>query len=211
MRKKEKTLEIIKRLKKKYPNTKTALTFGNPWELMVATVLSAQCTDKQVNKVLEPLFDKFPSVEKFADSDEKDIQKIIHSTGFFRAKARSIKAASRFILENFNGEIPKDINKLIKVPGVGRKTASVVLFNGFGLNQGIAVDTHVSRIVKLIGLSEEKTPEKLEKDLLKIIPKEDYGNITNLLIAHGRETCIANRPKCEVCILRDLCERKLKN
>ncbi len=205
MDKKTKALEIIKRLEKEYGKAKTALKFNNPFELLVAVVLSAQCTDDRVNKITPELFKHFPTPAKMAEAKLEDIEELVRSCSFYRNKAKNIHAASKMIVEEFGGEVPDTMEELIKLPGVARKTANVVLYNAFGKNEGIAVDTHVKRLVKRLGLSDKADPVKIEKDLMAIVPQEYWGPFTYLLIEHGRKVCKAKKPNCEACVLKDLC------
>lgn len=195
---------IYTRLKGEYPASKTALVFSNPRELLVATILSAQCTDKRVNQVTLALFKKYPTAQAFANADLEELKNDIRSTGFFNNKAIAIKKAMRSVVEKFGGEIPRTMEELLQLEGVGRKTANVVLGNAFGI-PGIVVDTHVKRLAYLLGLTTQQDPEKIEQDLMAIFPKEQWIEIGNLLIAHGRAVCIARRPDCKNCCLYDLC------
>lgn len=205
MSEEERIKEIIKRLKREYGRAKIALSYHDPFELLVAVILSAQCTDERVNKITPKLFKRFPTPKDMAEADVHEIEELIRSAGFFRNKAKNIKAASKMIVEKYGGKVPDSMKELIKLPGVARKTANVVLYNAFGKIEGIAVDTHVKRIAYKLGLTKEKDPVKIEKDLMKKIPKEDWGLITYLLIDHGRRVCKARRPDCENCILKDIC------
>jgi len=173
--------------------------------LMVATILSAQCTDERVNMVTPALFARFPTPETMAAAELEELEELIRSTGFYRNKAKSIKNNAIMLLADFGGDIPRTLAELVKLPGVGRKTASVVLGAGFGLAEGVVVDTHVARISRLLGLTEHKSPEKIERDLMVILPKKDWILWTHLIIDHGRAICIARRPKCVECPLRKLC------
>lgn len=195
---------IIGRLKAEYPDTKTALHFTNPRELLIATILSAQCTDKRVNQVTPALFRKYPSARAFAEADLEELKNDIRSTGFFNNKAIAIKRAMQTVVDKFGGEIPQTMEELLQLEGVGRKTANVVLGNAFGI-PGIVVDTHVKRLVNLLGLTSQQDPEKIEQELMQIFPKENWVELGNLLIAHGRAVCIARRPNCSNCCLYDLC------
>lgn len=197
--------KIIKALKAAYPNAKCSLNFGNIHQLMVATILSAQCTDERVNIVTKDLFKKYRSVKDFAEVDVKQLEKDIHSTGFYKNKAKSIKKSAQQLLEDHNGNIPKTLDELVKLTGVGRKTGSVVLGAGYGLSEGIVVDTHVIRISNLLKLTNHKDAVKIEKELMKILSKKDWIIFTHLLIDHGRAVCIARRPDCASCTLKNLC------
>jgi endonuclease-3 len=200
---------IIKILEKKYPDAKTALTFKNPLELLVSTVLSAQCTDVTVNKVTKVLFNKYKSAKDYAQADLTELENDIRSTGFFRNKAKAIKAFCTTLLEQFNGEVPDNLTDLVSLPGIGRKTANVVLTEVYGI-PGIVVDTHVLRLSKLIGLSNNKDATKVEFDLMEIVPKEKWRLFSNLLILHGRATCVARRPRHRECSIIDLCEEGVR-
>ncbi len=202
---KERALEILKRLKKEYPDPKTALNFGNPFELLVATILSAQTTDAHVNKVTERLFKKYKTIKDYANADPDEFQKDIGSINFYRNKAKNIQAAARMIIEKFNSNVPRTMDELVTLPGVARKTANIILFNVYGINEGIAVDTHVKRLSQRLGLTKNEDPEKIEKDLMTLIPQKEWGNITHLLIFHGRKICQAKRPKHDECVLYDIC------
>lgn len=201
---------VIEILKRTYPEAKIALKFGDKFQLLVAVILSAQCTDKRVNMVTPALFKRFPLVEDFAWCDILELEKLIYSTGFYKNKARNIKAAAGRILSEFGGKMPGTMEDLLKLSGVARKTANVILSSGFNKNEGIVVDTHVCRISGLLGLvsmklSETKNAVKIEQKLMKIVPKADWGNFAHLLIAHGRNICVARRPKCKICPLNKLC------
>ena len=188
---KEKGGKIIKILKKLFPDAQIALNFGNPWELLVAVVLSAQCTDKKVNEVTEKLFKKYRRLDDYMKANPREFEKDIKSTGFYHNKAKSILAAARVVKEKFHGKLPKTMVDILEIPGVGRKSANVILGNVYGVVEGIAVDTHVRRLAGVLGLSKEKTPEKIEQDLMKIIPKKNWFEITYLLIDYGRKYCQA--------------------
>lgn len=205
MTKEEKVSEIIKRLNKRYPDVKTALNFKTPMDLLVATILSAQATDVSVNKVTEVLFKKYKKPGDYTKVSIEELQNDIKSINFYKNKALFIKNLAKVIIEEFNGEVPAKMEDLVKLPGVGRKTANIVLWNAFGINEGIAVDTHVKRIANLLGLTENTDPEKIEQDLMKITPKNEWGRLSHLLIMLGREICIAKRPKHKECPLNDIC------
>ncbi len=204
MEKEERIREILKRLKGIY-EPKTALIFSNPWELLVATILSAQTTDERVNMVTKALFKKYKSIEDYAHVPLEELEKDIKSVNYYKTKAKNIKACAQIILEKYNGKVPDSMEDLLKLPGVARKTANVVLSAGYGKNEGIVIDTHVFRLSHRLGLSNEKNREKLEFDLMKIIPPEDWGNFSFLLISHGRNICKAQKPLCSECILSDIC------
>ena len=202
---KSKIAEIIKRLKKAYPGPKTALHFGEPFELLVATILSAQTTDVHVNKVTESLFKKYKSVRDYAEVPLDSLRKDISSINFYNNKAKNIQSSAKMIIEEFHSTVPATMEELITLPGVARKTANIVLSNAFGINEGIAVDTHVKRLSLRLGLTKNEDPVKIEKDLMVITPKEDWGNLSHLLIFHGRNICQAKKPKHSECVLYDLC------
>jgi endonuclease-3 len=197
--------EIIKRLSAAYPDAKIALKFSNPMELLVATILSAQCTDEVVNRITVPLFKKYRSVGDFASADIAVFEQDIKSAGFYHNKAKNIIAAANLIIEEFDGKIPSTMAELIALPGVARKTANIVLYNAYGITDGIAVDTHVGRLSQKLGLSKNSDPVKIEKDLMQIIPRQIWGSFSYLLIEHGRAVCIARKPKCKICTLNDIC------
>ncbi|HHV24706.1 MAG: endonuclease III [Methanosarcina sp.] len=192
-------------LKEEYPEAKPSLNYSNPLELLVATVLSAQSTDVQINKVTEKLFEKYRTAEDYASADLRELENDLYSTGFYKTKARNIKNAAQIIVEKYNGEVPKTMEELTSLPGVGRKTANIVLSRAFGIIEGIAVDTHVKRISRRLGLTKNYDPEKIEKDLLSLARKEDLDSISMTLIYHGRKVCQARKPKCPSCIVNQLC------
>lgn len=203
--KKKHCLEIIKRLKKAYPDAHCALNHSNAFELLIATILSAQCTDERVNIVTANLFRKYRKPQDYVNATQAELEKDIHSTGFFRNKAKNIRAACEKIINNFNGEVPQTMEEILTLNGVARKTANVVLGNIFGIASGVVVDTHVSRISQKLGLTENTTPEKIEKDLQELVPKKDWIMFPHWLISHGRAICIARRPKCGECTLENIC------
>jgi endonuclease-3 len=202
--------KILRRLKKKYPDADCSLTWLDPLQLLVATILSAQCTDRRVNLVTQELFKKYRSAHDFAVAEISELEKEIHSTGFYRNKAKNIKAACRGIDEQYGGEVPADMAKLVALPGVGRKTANCVLGNGFGIAVGVVVDTHVERLSHRIGLSDASTPEKIEQDFMRIFPESEWIGISHRLILLGRESCTARKPKCDCCVLGDICQKKIQ-
>jgi endonuclease-3 len=202
--------EIFRRLTRKYPRAHTALTFATPLEILVATILSAQCTDERVNKVTPALFKKYRNAKDYYSVPPEELEEDIRSTGFYRNKARSIQGATRMIVGEFGGEVPDSMEELLKLPGVARKTANVVLGNAFGVSSGVVVDTHVHRLSGRLGLSGEKTAEKVEEDLIKIVPRENWIDFSHRLIFHGRETCKARKPLCGQCILNDICPSAFK-
>jgi len=201
------TTEIIEILKRTYPKAKCALHHRNPLELLVSTILSAQCTDERVNKVTEKLFQKYRSAKDFSTADPKTFEQEIKPTGFFRNKAKSILGCTAALVEKHGGEVPKTMEELLELPGVGRKTANVILGNAFGIASGIVVDTHVRRLANRIGFSKEDDPEKIEQDLMKIIPKSDWILFANALIWHGRKRCRARNPDCSNCEIAALCPK----
>jgi endonuclease-3 len=200
--------KILALLKKEYPEAKIALNFSNPLEILVATVLSAQCTDERVNLVTKSLFQKYRKVEDYAKADPKTFAQEIRSTGFYRNKAKNIISTAQKILKDFAGKVPDSMDKLLELPGVARKTANIVLFNGFGKVEGIAVDTHVRRVSQRLGLTRNEDPDKIEQDLMKLLDKKEWGKFSYLLIDHGRKICEAKKPKCLQCILQKLCPAK---
>lgn len=202
----EKAVKIIKKLKEMYPDATCSLDFSTPFQMLVAVCLSAQCTDERVNKTTPAIFAKYPTVYDFNNMDIKVLEELIHPCGFYKNKAKNLKAASKMIVEKFNGEVPDNMEYLTSIPGVGRKSANVIMLEAFHNPQGIAVDTHAKRISNRIGFSEESDPLKIEQDLLKVIPKEYYYDVNHLLVWHGRNTCTARNPKCEECALKDLCK-----
>jgi len=199
------TLKIISVLQKEYPGARTALGHENPFELLVATILSAQCTDARVNMVTPGLLRKYPSVQHFANAVPQELEEEIRSTGFYRNKTKNIIAASRSIVEKFHGEVPKTMEELLQLGGVGRKTANCVLGGGFGINEGIVVDTHVLRLSGRLELSKETDPVKVEADLMNLVPKKDWYDFSNYLINHGRAVCDARKPNCPACALKKFC------
>jgi endonuclease-3 len=199
------TRKIITRLRREFPAARCALDHHNPLELLVATILSAQCTDARVNMVTPALFAKYRTAADYATADPAVFEKEIQSTGFFRNKTKSILGMAHALLERHGGRVPDTMEELVALPGVGRKTANVVLGNAFGKNEGIVVDTHVQRISGLLELTAERTPEKIERDLMAVVPRKDWTIFSHLLILHGRKTCIARRPKCEACVINRLC------
>lgn len=203
--KKQDAITLIELLKKRYPEATCSLDFRTPFELVVAVMLSAQCTDERVNKTTPALFDRCKTIQDFADIDVHELETFIHPCGFYKNKAKNIQLCATQILHNFHGEVPQTMKELTSLAGIGRKSANVILLEVFGIAEGIAVDTHAKRISHLIGLSQEKEPEKIEQDLLTIFPKKYLKDINHLFVWHGRNTCIARKPKCEICPIRDLC------
>ncbi len=200
--------KIISLLKKEYPEPKTALNFSTPFQLLVATVLSAQTTDVLVNKVTKNLFQKYKSLKDYIDTPIETFEKDISSINFYKTKAKNIQAAALMIRENFNSSVPKSMDELIKLPGVARKTANIILYNAYGINEGIAVDTHVKRLSNRLGLTKHHDPQKIESDLMAITPKEEWGEISHLLILHGRKVCQAKKPRHSECVIIELCPSK---
>jgi len=202
---KKRALEILVRLKRLYPNATCSLDYTTPVQLLVATILSAQCTDERVNKVTPALFAKFPDARSVAYADILELEELVRSTGFNHNKAKNIQGACRKIVEEFNGEVPQQMEELMKLPGVARKTANVVSAHAFGNIQGITIDTHVKRLTNLLGLTIHSDPIKIEQDLMKLIPKADWENFSIMTIFHGRAICNARKPKCADCELAELC------
>lgn len=198
-------LKIVELLEKEYSDVKTALHYTNPLEILVATILSAQCTDKRVNIVTKSLFKKYKTAEDYANADLAELEEDIRSTGFYRNKAKNIKKSGQMLVEKYDSQVPQTMDELIELPGVARKTANIVLSNAYGVIAGIAVDTHVRRLSKRLGLTEHKDPNKIEADLMLIVPKSQWKRITNLLIFHGRNVCMARKPKCNKCNLNKIC------
>jgi endonuclease III len=197
--------KILAGLDEMYPNVTCALEHDNPWQLLVATILSAQCTDKRVNIVTPGLFRKYPTIQDFANASQDEMAQDIRSTGFFNNKAKSVIGAARKILSDFGGEVPREIDKLLTVPGAARKTANVVLGTAFGITSGVVVDTHVQRISQRLDLTKESDPGKIEKDLMQVLPREKWILFSHQIIHHGRALCVARKPKCAECQLAPLC------
>jgi len=205
--KKKRTMKIIKLMDDEYPNAKIALIYSNPLELLVAVQLSAQCTDVMVNRVTKNLFKKYKTPEDYAGAEDEELQDDIRMTGFFRNKAKNLKGTAKMLINDFGGKVPGTMGELIKLPGVARKTANIVLFNAFGIQDGIAVDTHVRRLSQRMGFSKNQDPNKIEQDLMKLVPKDTWGHFTYLLIEHGRAVCTGRKAKCEECVLADICPK----
>jgi endonuclease-3 len=201
---KERAQKVFVLLKKEYPEAKSALNFRSPFELLIATILSVQCTDARVNMITPGLFRKYPTPKSLAEADVRELEQEIKSTGFYRQKANSVINCGKSIMETFGGEVPHTMEQLLTLDGVGRKTANVVLGNAFGV-PGIAVDTHVKRLAQRLGFSKEDDPTKIEFDLMKLFPKENWTMLCHFLMSHGRKVCIARLPKCEMCIVNKLC------
>jgi endonuclease-3 len=205
---KTKLSEIIARLKKERPEAHCELTHKNPFELLISVILSAQCTDERVNQVTPGLFKKFPTPKAMAKASPPILEKEIYSTGFYKNKAKNIKAASEILVKKFNGQVPQSMEELLTLPGAARKTANVVLGEAFRIASGVVVDTHVSRVSQRLGLTKETTPEKIEQDLMKLIPRQEWIYASHALVLHGRYVCKAKKPDCQNCILNDLCPSK---
>ncbi len=206
---KQNTRKIISLLKKAYPDARCSLNFTNPLELLIATILSAQCTDERVNIVTADLFRKYRSSDDYVKVSREELERDIRSTGFYRNKARSIQGACEIISQKHKGRVPDTVEELLALPGVARKTANVVLGNAFGISSGVVVDTHVERLTRRLGLTEQKQPEKIERDLIELVPKRDWIDFSHLLIYHGRRVCKARSPMCEECVIEKLCPSSL--
>ncbi|HLJ73084.1 MAG TPA: endonuclease III [Thermoanaerobaculia bacterium] len=204
-KKQERAADIVSRLKRMYPKAKCTLDYTNPFELLIATMLSAQSTDARVNIVTKSLFRKYPDAQAFADAAQLEMERDVRQTGFFRNKAKAVIAASKAIVEKHGGEVPQTMDELTALPGVGRKTANVVLGNAFKKPVGIVVDTHVTRVSGRLGLTSNSDPVKIEDDLMKLIPQKEWTVFSHRLIQHGRQICIARKPKCRECRLNELC------
>jgi endonuclease-3 len=206
---KQRALEILSRLQNLYPDATCSLNYDTPVQLLVATILSAQCTDERVNKVTPALFAQFPDAESLAKADLTELEELVRSTGFYRNKAKNIQAACRMIVNNFNSVVPNQMEQLLQLPGVARKTANVVLAHAYGINAGVTVDTHVKRLSQRLGLTKNTDPIRIEQDLMKLLPQPDWENWSIRLIYHGRAVCKARSPGCETCELADLCPKRL--
>jgi endonuclease-3 len=202
---KARTRKIIRLLKKTYPDAKCSLNHSNAFELLIATILSAQCTDARVNIVTQDLFRKYRKPEDYLKVSEKELQRDIRTTGFFRNKTKSIQGTAKVLTEQYSGKVPDTIEELLELPGVARKTANVVLGNAFGISSGVVVDTHVTRLSRRLGLTQQKTAEKIETDQIVLVPKKDWVIFSHLLIAHGRAICKARNPLCDQCIIEKHC------
>ena len=210
--KKEDIINFVENLKKVYPDATCSLDFETPFQMVIAVMLSAQCTDERVNKTTPTLFKRCKTIEDFANIDIKELEEIIHPCGFYKNKAKNIKLCAKQVLENFNGQVPNNMDDLQTLAGIGRKSANVVMLEAFGVANGIAVDTHAKRISNMIGLSKETDPSKIEQDLIKIFPKEYLKDINHLFVWHGRNTCVARKPKCDICPVNMYCKNyKNKN
>lgn len=204
----QKVREIIRRLAAEYPDPRTALHFRNPWELLAATILSAQTTDVLVNKVTDRLFRKYRTVKDYADTPLETLQADVGSVNFYKTKARNIQAAAKIVVETHRSQVPKTMEELVALPGVARKTANIILWNAYGINEGIAVDTHVRRVAARLGLTTHDDPVKIEQDLMAVSPTEEWGRLSHLLILHGRKVCQARQPNHGECVLSDICPSK---
>ena len=202
-----KTAAILERLAARYPAPRSQLDAGTPWEILVSTVLAAQCTDVRVNLVTPQLFRRWPSPAELALAGQAELEEVIHSTGLYRSKAKHLIAAARLIVNEYQGRVPETMPDLLRLPGVARKTANIVLWGGFGRNEGVAVDTHVRRIAFRLGLTLSERPEVIERDLMGLFPRETWGDLNHRLVWFGREVCLARKPACPICELADLCPR----
>ena len=205
MRKKARATEVFARLKRAYPDAHCELYHETPLQLLMATILSAQCTDKRVNMVTPSLFKRFPTAQALADAKQEELEEIIKSTGFFRNKSKSLIGLGKALVERHGGAVPDSMESLVKLPGVGRKTANVILGNAFRKNEGVVVDTHVGRLSLRLGLTRETDPVKVERELMPLIPREDWTMLAHVLVFHGRRICYARTPKCEICVLSEIC------
>jgi endonuclease-3 len=208
--KKARVLKIIELLEKDYPAAKTALHYTKPLEMLIATILSAQCTDKRVNIVTKSLFKKYRTAEDYANADSSELEQDIRSTGFYRNKAKNIKNTGRLLVEKYDSQVPRTMEELLELPGVARKTANIVLSNAYDIIEGVAVDTHVRRLAQRLGLTKNKYPNKIEADLMRNVPKSQWKRIADLLIFHGRNVCTARKPKCNSCNLNQVCPSAFK-
>ncbi|HSL72236.1 MAG TPA: endonuclease III [Longimicrobiales bacterium] len=203
--KRARAIEIVERLKRAYPDARCSLSYRNPYQLLVATILSAQCTDERVNQVTPALFERYPEPDDLAGARPEELEDLIRTTGFFRNKTKSLLGMSNALVERHQGMVPDDMAALVALPGVGRKTANVVLGNAFGKAEGIVVDTHVTRLSGRLGLTAQTEATKIEQDLMPLIPREDWTLLAHLFIDHGRAVCKAPKPRCEACVLNDIC------
>ncbi len=208
---KQQAIDIIEILKKTYPDATCSLDFSTPFEMAIAVLLSAQCTDERVNKTTPALFEKYSTPEDFSGIELSVLEDLIHPCGFYKNKAKNIKLMAQKIMSDFNGELPHTMDELVSLPGIGRKSANVIMLEAYNNPQGIAVDTHAKRISNRIGLSNEETPEKIEQDLIKKIPKKYFKDVNHLFVWHGRNTCTARSPKCENCTIKNFCKYFKKN
>ena len=203
--------QIVKLLKERYPDATCSLDFETPFEMVVAVMLSAQCTDERVNKTTPSIFAKYNKPEDFVNIDIEELEELIHPCGFYKNKAKNLQACAKVLCEKYNGEVPQTMEELVTLPGVGRKSANVIMLEAFGNPQGIAVDTHCKRIANKMGLSKEKDPEKIEQDLIKFFDKKDFKDINHLLVWHGRNICDARKPRCEECPVKEMCDEYTLN
>ena len=204
---KQQAKKVTQALQKMYPDAVCALEHKNPFQLAVATILSAQCTDLRVNIVTKDLFKKYKTPRAFAESDIAELEQDIKSTGFFRNKAKSIKAMSQAVVSEHGGHVPRTLEELIKLPGIGRKTANVILGTGYGIASGVVVDTHVERLSRRLGLTKQKTPEKIEQELMELLPEKEWIQFSHRMIWHGRQICMARKPKCSICGMKSFCPK----
>ncbi|MBU1001250.1 MAG: endonuclease III [Proteobacteria bacterium] len=207
MNRQARALELLARLKRRYPNPQSELDWSTPWELLAATMLSAQCTDVRVNKVTPELFRRWPGPPSMAQADPAEVQAVIHSAGFFRQKTKNLIGEATLIMEEYAGEVPRTMKDLTRLPGVARKTANIVLACAFGIQEGVAVDTHVKRLAYRLGLTDETDVKKIEQDLMKLFPRPDWGNANHMLVLFGRQVCPARSPRCNECELTDICPK----
>lgn len=198
---------VLERLQQRYPETGSALRWDEPWELLVATVLAAQCTDERVNKVTPDFFRRWPGPEVLAKASQEEVEEVVRSTGFYRNKAKNLVAAARMVVEEFGGSLPRTMKELTRLPGVARKTANIVLSNAFGVNEGLAVDTHVKRLSYRLGLTSSTDPTRIEQDLMPLFDQQDWGEVNHLLVFFGRDVCKARSPRCGECELADVCPK----
>jgi endonuclease-3 len=203
--KQQRAIEVLIRLKRLYPDATCTLNYETPVQLLVATILSAQCTDERVNQVTPELFRRFPDALAIASAQIEELEGLVRPTGFYRNKAKNIQGACRIIMAEFGGEVPRRMEELLKLPGVARKTANVVLAHAYGINQGVTVDTHVKRLTRRLGLTDHEDPIRIERDLMRLLPSEEWENFSIRLIYHGRAICKARKPECDACALADLC------
>ncbi len=201
----EQVQEIMHRLGKLYPNAKYELVFSTPLELLVATILAAQCTDERVNAVTKELFQKYRSARDYATVSQEELEKEVHPTGFYRNKAKSIRAACQYLLDHHAGEVPRTLAEMVKIPGIGRKTANVILGNAFGISEGFIVDTHVGRLARRFGWTQQEDAVQAEQELMQLVPRQEWLNVAHRMIAHGRATCMARKPACARCSLAKVC------
>jgi endonuclease-3 len=197
--------KIMELLEKEHPDAEIALHYKNPLELLIATILSAQATDEQINAITPKLFQKYTTAKDYANAERTELEQYIKSSGFYHNKAKNIQNAAKMLVEKYGSQVPKTMEELVGLPGVARKTANIVLFNAYGVIAGVAVDTHVRRLAQRLGLSENRDPNKIEKDLMNLVPKDKWMRITDLLIFHGRRVCTAKKPRCDACVLNKIC------